>query len=97
MEKQLTARELADRLNLSLRTLEFLIVRNEVPQHYRLGRARRWDPKVVSEWIAGRVAGSISSITVAEVVGQHISSQRITSKGASQGLDLPEKTLKGES
>jgi len=57
MEKQLTARELADHLNVSLRTLELLIMRNEAPVHYRIGRARRWDPKVVREWIAGRSAG----------------------------------------
>jgi len=56
MEKQLTARELAEQLNISLRTLELLITRNEAPEHYRIGRARRWEPKVVRDWIARRSA-----------------------------------------
>ncbi len=56
MKQQLNAKELAQLLNVSERTLEYLIANDQAPPHYRLGRARRWDPEMVQQWIGERAA-----------------------------------------
>lgn len=47
----ISAKELAERLGISIRTLEDLIVRGEIPSPMRFGRARRWEPELVERWI----------------------------------------------
>lgn len=56
MKPQLNAKELAKLLNVSARTLEYLIAHDQAPPHYFLGRQRRWDPEMVQQWIGERVA-----------------------------------------
>lgn len=45
------AKEVAQRLGLSLRKLEYLISNDNAPAFTRIGRTRKWRPKDVDEWI----------------------------------------------
>lgn len=51
MPRLINAKQLADRLGISLRLLEDLIARHAAPKHIWLGRVRRWDPERVEEWL----------------------------------------------
>lgn len=55
MENLLSASQLAKRLGISLRLLEQLIARGEVPPYIRLGRLRRWSPAHIEKWIEDQV------------------------------------------
>lgn len=63
MEKQLTAKQLAELLNVSLRTLESLIATGQAPGFYWVGKARRWDPAAVKNWISAKQGKEGSSQT----------------------------------
>lgn len=56
MGKLVSAKEFADRLGISVRTLEDLIVRGKVPPHIKVGRLRRWHPEQVDNWISEQFA-----------------------------------------
>jgi excisionase family DNA binding protein len=62
METQLSAREVAAVLNISLRTFEKLISEGGAPPFYKIGRSRRWDPGVVREWINERCIADSASV-----------------------------------
>jgi predicted DNA-binding transcriptional regulator AlpA len=49
-----TEREEADRLNLSVRTLQAWRTRGDGPPFVKLGRAVRYNPGVVDAWLATR-------------------------------------------
>ncbi|MFT3849815.1 MAG: helix-turn-helix domain-containing protein [Propionivibrio sp.] len=51
MGNLVSAKQFADRLGVSLRTLEELIAQGRIPPHIRLGRLRRWHPEQVDTWI----------------------------------------------
>lgn len=51
MPRLISAKQLADRLGISLRSLEALIARHDAPKHIWLGGVRRWDPERVEEWL----------------------------------------------
>ncbi|MGQ5490464.1 helix-turn-helix transcriptional regulator [Thauera sp. ZXT1-4] len=51
MEKQLTAKEVAAALKISLRTLEVRIRSGNAPRFYFVGNLRRWEPKILQAWI----------------------------------------------
>lgn len=45
------AKEVAQRLGVSLRKLEYLISAGNAPAYTRIGRTRKWRLKDVDEWI----------------------------------------------
>lgn len=45
------AKEVALKLGVSLRKLEYLISEGTAPAFLRIGRARKWRPKDVDDWI----------------------------------------------
>lgn len=45
------AKEVAQRLGVSLRKLEYLILDGNAPAFMRIGRTRKWRLKDVDEWI----------------------------------------------
>lgn len=47
----ISAKQLADKLGVSVRTLEDLIIRDVVPPHIKLGRLRRWNSTQVDAWL----------------------------------------------
>ncbi|OAI75657.1 hypothetical protein RSP799_23025 [Ralstonia solanacearum] len=49
----ISAKQLADKLGVSVWTLEDLIIRGVVPPHIKLGRLRRWDSTQVDAWLQG--------------------------------------------
>lgn len=51
MANLVSAREFADRLGISLRMFEAMIVQGKIPGHIKLGRLRRWHPEQVDRWI----------------------------------------------
>lgn len=53
MEKKMLidAKEVAQRLGVSLRKLEYLISDGNAPLFMRIGRTRKWRLKDVDEWI----------------------------------------------
>lgn len=51
MPRLISAKQLADRLGISLRSLEQLISRHAAPKYIWLGGVRRWDPERVEEWL----------------------------------------------
>lgn len=51
MAKLVSAQEFADRLGISLRMFEAMIVQGKIPGHIKLGRLRRWHPEQVEHWI----------------------------------------------
>lgn len=51
MTKLLGTRDLAALLGVSLRKLEQMIERGELPAYVRLGRTRKWRDDVVEQWI----------------------------------------------
>lgn len=51
MTQLLGARELARRLGISLRKLEHMIERGEVPPYVKFGRTRRWRDDHVQQWL----------------------------------------------
>lgn len=51
MGNLVSAKEFADRLGISVRTLEELIAQGKVPPYIKLGRLRRWHPEQVDKWI----------------------------------------------
>ncbi len=55
MDNLLSAKQLAERLGISLRLLEQLIARGQVPPCIRLGRLRRWSPLQVDKWIEEQI------------------------------------------
>lgn len=61
MKTQLTIRELATHLKVPVRTLELMIAQGKAPPFYRIGRARRWDPSIVQEWIVERTGEMMGS------------------------------------
>jgi excisionase family DNA binding protein len=52
-ERLLTIHQVADRLAISVRTLESMIARGEAPPHLRISKMRRWDPAGLDAWISG--------------------------------------------
>ncbi|WP_368860149.1 helix-turn-helix transcriptional regulator [Chitinimonas prasina] len=66
----LTARQLAELLNVSKRTLETLIADGQAPAHYLIGRTRRWDPVVVQAWVAERTAARTEKLLGADIGGK---------------------------
>jgi len=53
MSRLLGARDLAALLGVSLRKLEQMIERGEVPAYVRLGRTRKWKEDQVQQWLDG--------------------------------------------
>lgn len=53
----LTAREVAARLNLSLRKFEQLVHDGTAPRYFKHGSVRRWDWTDVQDWIETRKVG----------------------------------------
>lgn len=51
MGNLVSAKEFADRLGISVRMLEELIVQGKVPPYIKLGRLRRWHPEQLEKWI----------------------------------------------
>lgn len=51
MGNLISTKQFADRLGISVRTLEELILQGKVPPYIRLGRLRRWHPEQVDKWI----------------------------------------------
>lgn len=51
MGNLISAQEFANRLGISLRMLEELIVQGKVPPYIKLGRLRRWHPEQLDKWI----------------------------------------------
>jgi excisionase family DNA binding protein len=51
MGNLISAQEFANRLGISLRMLEDLIVQGKVPPYIKLGRLRRWHPEQLEKWI----------------------------------------------
>lgn len=51
MGRLLGVKELAERLNLSVRTVEQLHAERRLPVPVRLGRVRRWDEVEVDTWL----------------------------------------------
>lgn len=51
MGNLVSAKEFANRLGISVRTLEELIVQGKVPPHIKVGRLRRWHPEQLDKWI----------------------------------------------
>lgn len=45
------AKEVAQRLGVSLRKLEYLISEGNAPAFTRIGRTRKWRPKDVDDWV----------------------------------------------
>lgn len=50
-EKLLNAKEVAQHLGVSLRTLETLIKQGQLPAFLRIGRQRRWRPEAIEEYL----------------------------------------------
>jgi excisionase family DNA binding protein len=55
VESLLTAQEVADILRVSLRKLEQMVAAGTAPQHYRIGRLRRWSVDEVEQWLEDRL------------------------------------------
>lgn len=53
MPKLLGTKDLAALLGISLRKLEQMIERGELPAHVRLGRTRKWKEDHVQQWLDG--------------------------------------------
>jgi len=51
MTKLLGAKELAVLLGVSLRKLEQMIERRELPAHVKFGRTRKWQSEHVRQWL----------------------------------------------
>lgn len=51
MGSLVSTKEFANRLGVSVRTLEELIVQGKVPPHIKVGRLRRWHPEQLDKWI----------------------------------------------
>lgn len=51
MTKLLGAKELAVLLGISLRKLEQMIERGELPAHVKFGRTRKWQSEHVRHWL----------------------------------------------
>lgn len=51
MRNLVSTKEFANRLGISVRTLEELIVQGKVPPHIKVGRLRRWHPEQLDKWI----------------------------------------------
>ncbi len=51
MGNLVSTKEFANRLGISVRTLEELIVQCKVPPHIKVGRLRRWHPEQLDKWI----------------------------------------------
>lgn len=51
MTKLLGARDLATLLGISLRKLEQIIERGELPPHIKLGRSRKWRDDHIEQWL----------------------------------------------
>lgn len=51
MGNLVSAKEFADRLGISVRMLEELILQGKVPPYIKLGRLRRWHPEQLEKWI----------------------------------------------
>lgn len=52
-ERLITKKELADRLNLSVRSIDRKIDEGAVPSGFRLGASIRWRESVIDRWIEG--------------------------------------------
>lgn len=57
MSKLLGARDLASLLGVSLRKLEQMIERGEVPAHVKFGRTRKWRADQIQQWLDTLFAG----------------------------------------
>ncbi|WP_435626580.1 helix-turn-helix transcriptional regulator [Candidatus Ferrigenium straubiae] len=51
MGNLVSAQEFANRLGISLRMLEELIIQGKVPPYIKFGRLRRWHPEQLDKWI----------------------------------------------
>lgn len=51
MSKLIGTKELAKRLGVSLRKLEQMIARGELPSHAKLGRTRKWREDEIENWL----------------------------------------------
>ena len=57
-EPLLTARQVAQHLQISDRKLGLMVSLGEAPPHFKIGRLRRWRPEVVDAWLKARAEGS---------------------------------------
>ncbi len=49
MENLVSAKQFAERLGISVRTLEELIAQGKVPPFIKVGRLRRWHPDQIND------------------------------------------------
>ena len=63
MGNLVSAKEFADRLGISVRTLEEMIIQGKVPPYIKLGRLRRWHPEQVNKWINEQFAHASEEIS----------------------------------
>lgn len=63
MGNLVSAKEFADRLGISVRTLEEMIIQGKVPAYIKLGRLRRWHPEQVNKWINEQFAHASDEIS----------------------------------
>lgn len=54
-EPLMNARDVANMLSISLRTLDTLVARGEAPAFIRIGQARRWRVAEINTWIEARL------------------------------------------
>jgi excisionase family DNA binding protein len=52
-ERLITKKELAERLHLSIRSIERKIDEGAIPGGFKLGAAVRWRESVIDQWIEG--------------------------------------------
>lgn len=71
MENLVSAKEFANRLGISVRTLEELIVQGKVPAHIKVGRLRRWHPEQLDKWINEQFAHASEGIVPPGETGEH--------------------------
>lgn len=72
MTQLISAKQLADKLGVSVRTLEDLIIRGVVPPHIKLGRLRRWDSTQVDAWLQGAFQTHDARATAGAGIGQSV-------------------------
>ena len=66
--------ELANRLGISVRMLETLIAKGQVPPFIKIGRLRRWHPERVDAWINERFSLAGRELEVEEASNEKIES-----------------------
>lgn len=62
MEKLLDASEVSAYLNVSKRKFEQLLSQGDGPQHFLIGRQRRWRHVEINEWVDHRLKEAIPTL-----------------------------------